>query len=51
MNIIDWVAIIIAIIFQVFLFSVGMNFNKKIIKFSALTVYFGMIIIFFFSAY
>ena len=30
MNIIDWTSIIIAIIFQIFLFSVGMNFNKKI---------------------
>ena len=47
MNIIEWVAIIISIIFQVFLFSVGMNFNKKIIKFSAITVYMGMMIFFF----
>ena len=47
MNIIDWIAISIAIVFQGFLFSVGMNFNKKIIKFSAIAVYFGMIIFFF----
>ena len=47
MNIIEWVAIIISIIFQVFLFSIGMNFNKKIIKFSAITVYMGMMIFFF----
>ena len=30
MNLIDWAAIIIAILSQVFLFSLGMNFNKKI---------------------
>ncbi len=47
MNIIDWIAIIIVIIFQGILFSVGMNFNKKIMKFSAISVYFGMIIFFF----
>ena len=47
MNIIEWVAIIFSIISQVFLFSLGMNFNKKIIKFSALAVYFGMLIFFF----
>ena len=47
MNIIEWVAIIVSIISQVFLFSLGMNFNKKIIKFSALAVYFGMLILFF----
>ncbi len=46
MNLIDWVAIILAIIFQGFLFSVGMNFNKKIIIFSATTVYFGMFLFF-----
>ena len=46
MNIIDWSAIIIAIIFQVFLFSSGMNFNKKIIFFSAVAVYLGMLIFF-----
>ena len=47
MNIIEWVAIIVSMISQVFLFSLGMNFNKKIIKFSALAVYFGMLILFF----
>ena len=30
MNIVDWNAIIIAIIFQTILFSVGMDFNKKL---------------------
>ncbi len=46
MNLIDWAAIIIAILSQVFLFSLGMKFNKKIIKFSAITVYLGMLIFF-----
>jgi len=47
MNLIDWLAITIAIIFQGFLFSVGMHFNKKVIVFSALAVYLGMLIFFF----
>ena len=38
---------IIVIIFQVMLFSLGMNFNKKLIRFSALAVYFGMLLFFF----
>ncbi len=46
MNPIDWVAIIATIIFQGFLFSAGMNFNKKIIIFSAISVYFGMLLFF-----
>ena len=47
MNIVDWNAIIIAIIFQTILFSVGMNFNKKLIRISALIVYMGLILFFF----
>ena len=43
LNIIDWSAIIIAIIFQTLLFSVGMHYNKKIINYSAISVYIGMI--------
>ena len=39
LNIIDWSSIVITITFQYFLFSVGMNFNKKLIKVSALAVY------------
>ncbi len=46
LNIIDWVAIIISILLQGFLFSAGMIFNKKIISFSAIAVYFGMIMFF-----
>ena len=47
LNIIDWSAIIIAIIFQALLFSIGIQYNKKLINFSAITVYFGMICFFF----
>ena len=47
MNIINWVAIIVAIMFQFFLFSIGMNFNRKIIIFSAISVYIGMMLFFF----
>jgi len=47
LNIIDWASILLAILVQVFLFSAGMNFNKKIIKFSALAVYLGMLLFFF----
>ena len=47
LNIIDWSAIIIAIIFQTLLFSVGMQYNKKLINYSAITVYVGMICFFF----
>ena len=46
MNLIDWVAILTAIIFQGFLFSSGMNMNKKIIIFSAITVYLGILLFF-----
>ena len=49
MNIIDWSSIVIAIIFQGFLFSFGMNFNKKIINYSMIIVYLGIILFFFFS--
>ena len=47
LNIIDWFSIIAAIIFQAFLFSVGMNFNKRLIKISAITIYMGMALFFF----
>ncbi len=46
MNLIDWFAIVVSIIFQGFLFSAGMNFNKKIIIFSATAVYLGMLFFF-----
>ena len=47
LNLIDWCSIVIAITFQAFLFSIGMIFNKKIILFSAIAVYMGMILFFF----
>ena len=47
LNIIDCSAIVIAIIFQTLLFSIGMQYNKKLINFSAITVYVGMICFFF----
>ena len=47
LNVIDWISIILAIILQTFLFSIGMIFNKKLIKFSAISVYLGMLLLFF----
>ena len=47
LNVIDWTSIIIAILFQSFLFSIGINFNKKIINYSAIIVYFGILFFFF----
>ena len=47
LNIIDWIAISFTVFSQAFLFSKGHHFNKKIIKFSAITVYSGMLLFFF----
>ncbi len=47
MNIIDWLAFIISIFLQLYLFNKGMNFNKKLIKSAAITVYSGMVLFFF----
>ena len=47
LNIIDWSSIVITILLQAFLFSSGMVFNRKLIKFSAITVYIGLTIFFF----
>ena len=47
LNIIDWISFTLVIIFQALMFSVGMQFNKKLINFSAISVYVGMIIFFF----
>ena len=47
LNIIDWISIIFVILIQGFLFSAGMILNKKLIKFSAISVYIGMIVFFF----
>ncbi len=45
-DIIDWISFTIVIIFQTLIFSVGINFNKRLINYSAITVYMGMIIFF-----
>ena len=45
-DVIDWISFSIVIIFQTLVFSVGINFNKKLINYSAITVYTGMIIFF-----
>ena len=46
LNIIDWVSFVFTIILQAFLFSKNHQFNRSIIKFSAVTVYSGMLIFF-----
>jgi NCS1 family nucleobase:cation symporter-1 len=46
LNVIDWTSIIIAFLFQAFLFSTGMLFNRKLIRFSAVIVYVGLIVFF-----
>ncbi len=46
MNIIDWLSLIFCIIFQIYFFSRGMVFNKKIINFSAVMVYSGLLFFF-----
>jgi NCS1 family nucleobase:cation symporter-1 len=43
LSIIDWVSFLLAIVFQIFLFSRNHNFNKLFINFSAIIVYIGMI--------
>ena len=47
LNIIDWISFIFVIIFQALMFSVGIQFNKKLINISAIVVYTGMILFFF----
>ncbi len=47
LNFLDWFSIVISIIAQTLLFSIGMVYNKKIIRFSALAVYVGMLLFFF----
>ncbi len=46
LNIIDWTSILVAIVLQTFLFSTGMFYNKKLIQFSAIAVYLGMLLFF-----
>ena len=46
LNIIDWVSFVFVIILQAFFFSKSHQFNRSIIRYSAVTVYSGMIIFF-----
>ena len=46
LNIIDWISILVVIVFQTMLFSIGIQYNKKLINYSAIIVYAGMIIFF-----
>ena len=46
LNVIDWVSFILTIVLQAFFFSKNHKFNRSIIKFSAMTVYLGMLIFF-----
>ncbi len=46
LNIIDWSSLVMCIIIQIYIFSKGMLFNKKIINFSAITVYSGLVFFF-----
>ena len=46
LNIIDGVAFVLAILLQAFFFSKSHKFNKLIINFSAIIVYFGMLLFF-----
>ena len=47
LNLIDWISISLTMFVQVYLFSYGMNFNKRLINFSAVSVYLGIIAFFF----
>ena len=47
LNIIDWISFVIVISFQTLMFNVGIQFNKKLINISAITVYVGIILFFF----
>ena len=46
LNIIDWVAFTITVLLQAYLFSKSHQFNRSLIKFSAITVYSGMLLFF-----
>ncbi len=46
LNVIDWISFGLVIIFQTLLFSIGIQFNKKLINYSAILVYAGMFIFF-----
>ncbi len=46
LNIIDWISFGLVIICQTLLFSIGIQYNKKLTNYSAVLVYTGMIIFF-----
>ncbi len=46
LNLIDWIAFTLTIFLQMILFSKSHKFNRSIIKFSAITVYSGMLLFF-----
>ena len=46
LNLVDWISFILAIFLQIYLFSKSHKFNKLIINFSAITIYFGMLLFF-----
>ena len=46
LNIIDWLSFTIVIVLQIILFNIGINYNKKIINISAITVYVGLAMFF-----
>jgi len=44
MNLIDWAALVLTLLFQFYLFSQGQEQNRILIKFSAIFVYLGLLI-------
>ncbi len=46
LNVIDWSSLLICMMIQIYIFSKGMLFNKKIINFSAIAVYSGLLFFF-----
>ncbi|OUW64017.1 MAG: permease [Pelagibacteraceae bacterium TMED201] len=46
LNVIDWLSISVCILIQIYIFSKGMMYNRKIINFSAIAVYTGMLFFF-----
>ena len=46
LNVVDWFSFSIVMVLQMILFSVGINYNKKIINISAIVVYLGLIMFF-----
>ena len=47
LNIIDWLSLFLCLVIQIYIFSKGMLYNRKIINFSAIAVYSGMLFFFF----